>query len=316
MIMARRPRIHFPGATYHVILRGNNKRDIFTCDRERYRFYSLIREGVERFGHQVLAYCLMSNHLHLAIQVEDVPLADIVQNFSFRYTRYFNFRHERIGHLLHGRYKAIIVDTDAYLRELIRYIHLNPVRARLVTDPAEYAWSGHCGYLGLQDVPWLARDEGLEHFGRSEKRAVQEYDSFVKRGISPAEWTKFQEGAKQGVMGDKEFVTTVNQSARRTLSRKKAGLECLLSRVCDVYGAEASALCRPDYRSSHFRAVAALLARRAQGVTIRELADFVGMEASTLSKAASRLEAKMQQSATLKAEVEQLIESLPNEEIF
>lgn len=314
--MARRPRIHFPGATYHVILRGNNKQDIFTCDRERYRFYSLIREGVERFGHQVLAYCLMSNHLHLAIQVADVPLADIVQNFSFRYTRYFNFRHERIGHLFHGRYKAIIIDTEAYFRELIRYIHLNPVRARLVTDPAEYPWSGHCGYLGLQDVPWLARDEGLAHFGWSEKRAVQEYDSFVKRGISPAEWAKFQEGAKQGVMGDKEFVTTMNQCVSKTLYRKTASLELLLSTVCDTCGTDVSALCRTDYRSSHLRSVAAFLARRVEGVTIRELAHFVGMEASSLSKAASRLEAKMQQSATLKVEVEQLIQSLPDEEIF
>ena len=132
IIMARRPRFHFPGATYHVMLRGNNGKAIFTSDEERCRFCFLIQEGVERFGHQIYAFCFMTNHIHLALKVNDVPLSKIIQNLSFRYTRFFNWRHNVIGHLFQGRFKSVLVDGSRYLKHLIRYIHLNPVRANMV----------------------------------------------------------------------------------------------------------------------------------------------------------------------------------------
>jgi REP element-mobilizing transposase RayT len=122
--MPRRPRVHFPGAVYHVILRGNDRGDIFFDDLDRFRFYLLLQEGVERFKSRVLAFCLMTNHVHLAIQVDQIPLSHIIQNLSFRYTRWINWRKHRVGHLFQGRYKAFLVDQDSYLLELIAYIHL------------------------------------------------------------------------------------------------------------------------------------------------------------------------------------------------
>jgi REP element-mobilizing transposase RayT len=109
--MARKPRLHYPGAFYHVILRGNFRQDTFLVERYRYRIH---------------AFCLMSNHVHLAIQVGVVPLSRIMQNFCFRYTRWLNQQQERVGHLFQGRYKAVLLDADSYLLELTRYIHLNP----------------------------------------------------------------------------------------------------------------------------------------------------------------------------------------------
>ena len=97
--MPRKPRIHYPGALYHVIIRGNDRQDIFFDDTDRYRFYLLVQEGIERFGHRVLAFCLLTNHVHMAIQVGDVPLSRIMQNLSFRYTRWVNWRQKRCGHL-------------------------------------------------------------------------------------------------------------------------------------------------------------------------------------------------------------------------
>jgi REP element-mobilizing transposase RayT len=136
--MARKPRVYFPGALYHVILRGNGGQTIFFDDKDRTRFCFLVQEGIERFGHRIHAFCLMSNHVHLAIQVGEVSLSRILQNLSFRYTRWVNGRQSRTGHLFQGRYKAVLVDADIYLQVLTRYIHLNPVRAGIVKEPEAY----------------------------------------------------------------------------------------------------------------------------------------------------------------------------------
>ena len=110
--MARKSRVYYPGALYHVVLRGNGGQTIFFDDRDRTRFCFLAQEGIERFGHRIHAFCLMSNHVHLAIQVGDVSLSRILQNLSFRYTRWVNWRQSRTGHLFQGRYKAVLVDAD------------------------------------------------------------------------------------------------------------------------------------------------------------------------------------------------------------
>ena len=119
----------------------------FSRIADRSFFYRLLEEGTRRFDYRVHAFCLMNNHLHLAMQAGEQPLSKGVQNLSFRYTRHINRRLDRVGHLFQGRYKALLVDEQSYGLELVRYIHLNPVRAQLVRDPARYAYSGHLGYL-------------------------------------------------------------------------------------------------------------------------------------------------------------------------
>ena len=139
--MARKPRLHVPGGLYHVILRGNAKQDVFFSAGDRKYFYELLAEGVLRFGYRVHAFCLMSNHLHLALQAGEDSLSSAMQNLSFRYTRYLNARLGRVGHVFQGRFKAYLVDQDRYGLALVRYIHLNPVRAKTVRQPGAYAWS-------------------------------------------------------------------------------------------------------------------------------------------------------------------------------
>ena len=139
--------LHYPGALYHAILRGNSGQTIFFDDNDRTRFYLLIQEGVERFGHRIHAFCLMTNHVHLAIQIADNSLSRILQNLSFRYTRWVNWRQGKTGHLFQGRYKAVLIDADTYLQELTRYIHLNPVRAGMVRETYKYPWSSYRAYL-------------------------------------------------------------------------------------------------------------------------------------------------------------------------
>ena len=141
--MARKPRLHVPGGLYHVILRGNARQDVFFVSGDRHFFYQLLAEGVTRFGYRVHAFCLMTNHLHLALQAGDEGLSAGMQNLSFRYTRYLNARLGRVGHVFQGRFKAFLVDQDRYGLALIRYLHLNPVRASMVRQPGAYRWSSH-----------------------------------------------------------------------------------------------------------------------------------------------------------------------------
>ena len=126
--MARKPRIHFPGALYHVIARGNRRQGIFRDDKDLQRFLTYLSDVKSRFPFRLYAYGLMKNHLHLLIEVDEVPLSRIMHSLLFGYAGYFNRRYGEAGHLFQGRYKAIVCDKDAYLLELVRYIHLNPVR--------------------------------------------------------------------------------------------------------------------------------------------------------------------------------------------
>ena len=145
--MARRPRVHFPGALYHVISRGNQRQRIYKDDEDCRRFQALLGEVVKRHSITLYAYVLMPNHFHLLLEVGRTPLSKAMQSLLYRYTRHFNQHYRKIGHLFQGRYRAILCDRDNYLMELIRYLHLNPVRAGLISDPSRYQWSSHREYL-------------------------------------------------------------------------------------------------------------------------------------------------------------------------
>ena len=124
-----------------------------------------------------------SSHLHLAVQGAEVPLSKIMQNVAFGYTRWINRRQRRICHRFQGRYQAIVVDADSYLLDLVRYIHLNPVRAALVTDPLDYAWSGHRAFLGQEVLPWLTTEWVLSMFAHQADLARNRYQDYVIDGV-------------------------------------------------------------------------------------------------------------------------------------
>ena len=141
--MARKPRVAFEGALYHVIVRGNQRQRTFRDDRDRLRYLERIEHYRQRYRFQIYAYVLMSNHVHLLLETGTTPLSKILHGIQFTYTQYYNRRYRTIGHLFQGRYKAILCDRDAYLLELIRYIHLNPARLKKPEDLANYRWSSH-----------------------------------------------------------------------------------------------------------------------------------------------------------------------------
>jgi REP element-mobilizing transposase RayT len=185
--MARPLRIEFPGALYHVTSRGNERAPIFFTDHDRRDFLSILGDVVEQYHWQCHAYCLMPNHYHLLLQTPEPNLSRGMHQLNGTYTQRLNRRHDRVGHLFQGRFKAILVDREGHLLELARYVVLNPVRAAMVHDPEEYRWSSLGATLGRARAErWLTVGPLVRHFGSRER-----YREFVLEGIGlGAPWTE------------------------------------------------------------------------------------------------------------------------------
>ncbi|MDH4231657.1 MAG: transposase [Nitrospirota bacterium] len=289
--MARKPRLHYVGAVYHVMVRGNGGQNIFTDDDDKCRFYLFLQEGVEKLGHRIHAFCLMNNHVHLAIQVGENPLSRIMQKLCFRYTQWVNSRQKRVGHLFQGRYKAIVVDADAYLVELVRYIHLNPVRAKIVKSPGDYPWSGHRAYMGHEKLPWLTTEWVLSQFAQRLTTARAKYSEFVQYGKDEGHQQEFHEATSEGrILGDDTFVERVYIESDQG-EKKAVTLDGIIARVGNLYGLteeEITAGGKQRY-SSEARGMIAYLVREATGLSMTELARRMKRDVSTLSLAADKI---------------------------
>ncbi len=219
--MARKPRIEYPGAFYHVITRGNRKAAIFKDDKDRGRFLQKLLEYKERYGFILYAYTLMDNHIHLLIEVGKVPLSKIMQGLLQSYTQWYNGKYRLVGHLFQGRYKAILCDKDVYLLNLIRYIHLNCVRAGIVRDPSDYKWSSHRIYLGLEKSKIVAPDFVLSQFSRNKQEAIRMYGAFVLEWKGEGKQDEFYRTIDQRLLGEEDFIVEVKRRAGEELVREE-----------------------------------------------------------------------------------------------
>lgn len=185
--MARRPRLHVPGGFYHVTLRGNHRQPIFFSEADRDRLDDVVAEAIYRLEAQIHAYCWMPNHIHLLVQIADAPLGQLMLRIASQYARAAQTRLDTTGHLFERRYHAVLIDEDGYLTTLIRYIHLNPVRGRLVGDPAEYSWSSHRVYLGICQRDWVTTAFALRMLGNQPDHAAARYRELIGN-LEPCNW--------------------------------------------------------------------------------------------------------------------------------
>jgi len=183
--MPRQARIDFPGALHHVIGRGIEKKNIFSTDKDKQQFYKRLRKILEKSSLQLFAWCIMDNHFHLLLQTGQTSLSEFMRRILTSYALYYNKTYKRVGHLFQNRYKSILCDMDDYLLILIRYIHLNPVKAKKIDFEKlrEYHWTGHREIVNDGKERIINRDEILRCFGQKEGEARQEYIKFVKNGV-------------------------------------------------------------------------------------------------------------------------------------
>ena len=208
--MPRGPRLDAPGTLHHVIVRGIERRQIFRTDRDREDFLTRLGQVVKEGHASCFAWVLIPNHVHLLIRTGATPLAKMMRRLLTGYAVSFNLRHQRSGHLFQNRYKSIVCEEDPYLLELIRYIHLNGIRAGLVKTLREldrYRWSGHSVLMGYESRPWQAREEVLSYFSGRQGAARKKYRQFIFEGISTGRREELTGGAKRqgGQKGDREF---------------------------------------------------------------------------------------------------------------
>ncbi|MFH1724389.1 MAG: transposase [Elusimicrobiota bacterium] len=182
--MARRPRLDVPGTCHHVMARGNDGQRIFRDAADRRSLLETIAAVKGRFPFRLYAYYLMSNHIHLLMEVGAAPLSYTMQRVLTSYVHAFNVRHKRIGHLFQGRFKSVACSRDSRLLELLRYIHLNPVRAGMVQDPADWPWSGHREYLGEDPRGLIDWGLPLGIFAPETAAAQECYRRFVLEGLA------------------------------------------------------------------------------------------------------------------------------------
>ena len=311
--MPRKPRLHYPGAVYHVILRGNCGQDVFFDAGDRTRFLLLLQESVERFEYRVHAFCLMTTHLHMAVQVGEIPLSRIMQNVGFRYTQFINRKYKRTGHLFQGRFKALLIDGDSYLLELIRYLHLNPVRAGMVQYPEEYIWSSHSSYFGaVPRPPWLTVDWALAQFAGEKVLAAERFKAFVDDGLGGGYRKDFHSGSFEGrALGDDAFIDLALLKAE-----EKRNVDMTLSQViesvCSAYQLDTAELCVPGKAqpAAEARALTALLVRNSDSLSLSELAGFLIRDLSGLSQAARRIERRAGTDDLLRKKMDQALEKL------
>lgn len=272
--MPRRPRLHVAGGIYHVTLRGNHRQPIFESDQDRDLLETLLAESLIRYGCELLAYCWMSNHIHAALRVGDAPLGRLVQHFASRYARKVQRRVPTTGHLFERRHHAAFVDSDAYLMAVIRYIHLNPVRAGLVTDPVDYPWSSHRSYLGLTRQDWVCVHDGLALFGRELERSRMAFACYVNTAPDEEELASIRQGQPLAGAACRPPGVIKERAGQGHRPVGPAALEELIRRVATELDVPAEAMDSPCRARvlSRARARIAHEALRARIATVSDLA--------------------------------------------
>lgn len=203
--MARPLRIEYEGALYHITSRGNEKKPIFKDDTDRNIFLDTLHKVNKRYNWICHAYCLMDNHYHFVIETPDGNLSKGMRQLNGVYTQTFNKRHNRVGHIFQGRYKAILIQKESHLLEVCRYVVLNPIRAKSVKRVEDWKWSSYCATAGKgKSHSCLTRGWILGQFAQKKGAAERKYKKFVEAGIREKEiW----EGVKgQSILGSDEFV--------------------------------------------------------------------------------------------------------------
>jgi REP-associated tyrosine transposase len=290
--MARSPRLFAPGLLYHVIARGNQRQPTFLDDADYRAYLHRLALYRERYGMRLHAYCLMPNHVHLLVRTADMPLAKFMQGLQQSYTLRFNRAYGKVGHLFQGRYRAIVCESEEYLLTLVRYIHLNPVRAGLTARPEGYPYSGHRAYLTARGTALLDPAPVLNLLGGSAA-----YARFVSDGLAEGHRPDFYPVERQPVLGSPAFATDLAERVGQAVAaRPRQPLERAVAQLAARLRIDPADIPGPD-RGRALAASRALLAFvlvRRLAYRLTDVAALLGRDPATLGKAITRLAAKAQ----------------------
>ena len=302
--MARRPRLFAPALLYHVIVRGNQRQKTFLNDQDYQAYLERLAKYRRKYNYSVYAYCLMPNHVHLLLESSDQPLAKFMQGLQQSYSQYFNLRHHKVGHVFQGRYKAIICEKDEYLLELIRYIHLNPVRAGIVKRAERYLYSGHRVYLEGKPTEVLDTTKVLRLFG-----GKGAYRRFLIDGLGDGHKEEYYEVEDQRFLGAEGFGDKIQEKlgkGQKAANRKPVA--AVLKELAQGLEIGVEALRSPDrsWSVSKARTMIAYVLVRRLGYGIGGVAVYLRRDMATVGTLVARLFERMQSDEQLRRNVERL----------
>jgi REP element-mobilizing transposase RayT len=309
--MARPLRLEFPGGVYHVVVRGNERAAVFRDDEDREQYLARLAHYRKKFGFRILAFCLMDNHVHLAIRTGQVPLSRIMAGLQSSYTQWFNRRHKRAGHLFQGRYRALLIQEDRYLFGLVRYIHENPVKARVVQRAKDHAWSSDRHYRRGSGPDWLDAEDVLAMLGKQRRAASKAYLELMARGAGPD--YEDVKAIGQVVKGDEDFATARFEEAGeveprlRGLSEGRVAFEVARSESVGVEELRGSGRRR---KLSEARAVAGYLGKRLAGISLARMARYFHRDESTLVREVNYLEQRLMADARARRRLAAIVKQL------
>jgi len=273
--MTRPLRIEFKGAVYHITSRGNARQAIFLDEKDFADFLRILSSVLKRYHFLLHAYCLMNNHYHLLMETPYANLSKGMRQLNGLYTQRFNKRHQRVGHLLQGRYQAILVDKENYLLTLCRYIVLNPVRAKIVKDPQDWRWSSYQATTGYKKIPGLFTDWILSQFGEEKKKASRQYQAFVASGIKTESPLKEIKG--QLFLGQENFIDKIKH-----LMSGKENLKEITKKQRYVTRPPLNEIFEPKDKKSKYQAM--YETHQQYGYTLKDIAEYLGVHYTTVSK--------------------------------
>ena len=321
--MSRPLRIHYPGAYYHVMNRGRGRQKIYWGFQDYQRFLELLEETCQMWGLKVYAYCLMPNHYHLLVETPEGNLSRCMRHLDGIYTQRYNRAHKTDGSLFRGRYKAILIDEESYLMQLVRYIHLNPVEGKLVEKPEGYRWSSHRHYLGKgKKIRGMITDTVLKRFHGNTKMAKEIYKKYMKEGVDEQTQRLYKRGNWPSIWGSEKFKEEIETqlSKKKTeyeipqmkQERRGIGLEEIEDRVCRSYGIEKEKLTKKRQGPwSEARNVAIYLSRKLGGVKLGEIGErWGGLSYSSVSGIMYAVKEKMEQKKGFRKKVEEIVSFL------
>lgn len=322
--MPRQARLDVPGALHHIMVRGIDKTNIYRDDDDRERFLERLGQNVEAGKCSVYAWALMDNHVHILFKSGKDGISTVMRKLLSWYAQYFNRRHGRAGHLFENRYKSILCEEGNYLLALIRYIHLNPARAKLVRTLEQldsYPWTGHRAIMGKTGYSWMETELILAEFGTTRRRAMNEYRRFMQEGFdqgrlpeltggglirSKGGWSQVLSARRSGqseeyderILGNGDFVGSIlkeaEEKAKHQLKLRRGGrtLASIVGEECKREGISPAEL-RGGGRRRKVSGLRARIGKRGRdelGMSLAEIARHVGVNTSSIRKAILKLE--------------------------
>ena len=311
--MARKERVHFSGALYHVIVRGNKGAKVFKSAQDYQLYLRFLKEYKSRYPFFLYAYVLMPTHVHLLIEVQETPLSKIMQSLQFRYTRHYNLNYRSWGHLFQGRYKAIVCEKDVYFLELAAYIHLNPARAGLKEDPLDYPWSSYKAYaLGIPD-DLVDQRPLLAQFSMTPLKARNEFVRFVKSRMGEGRREEYYRAKDQRFLGSEEFVEQVQQRLGvRDVFKYQLSIPEIVAGVASGLGLSKELIysANKNREGAFGRWVVGYLAKRLTRHSLKSVAEHFKRDPVAISQGVGKLEAKLREDKKLRGKIDEVTEIL------